>query len=324
MPEIAGYSLKKKLLAAVGILAVTAVWGSSFVFMKNSLAALTPLWFLAVRFSLAGFLLLLWQWRNILRLGKQALPVALAVGAPLALGFALQTIGLGQTSASNTAFLTGVYVVVIPLLQWLFTRRLSRANIVIALIAVAGMALFTLDAELQLNKGDIWVLASTISYALHFLALGKYSPQFPSGLLTALQISAAALLLLLAALLLEPLPTAANFTGQVVATLLFTAVCGTVAAFFVQTAAQRVLPPAPASVLFTSESLFGMLAGVLLLNESFIPRQMLGGAIMLLCMVLSVLGESFTDKLSHKLRSIGKRNKAAADEAAGDAGDRSR
>lgn len=307
MNEFAGYSLKKKLLAAGAILAVTAIWGSSFVVMKTALDLISPLWFLAIRFLLAGTLLLLWQGRRVMALGKEGLHAALLVGIPLALGYALQTIGLMRTTASNTALLTGIYVVFVPLIAWIFTRKLNKYQLIVAFFTIGGLCLLTLNEQLQIRSGDIWVVVSAICFAVHFLVLDKYSKLYPSPLLTAMQISVAAVLLLISAVLLEPLPGAANFVPQVLATLVYTAIFATVLAFMAQTAAQRILPPATAAVLFTAESLFGAIFGVWLLGDSFIPRQIVGGAVMLLCMVVSVLNEEAIHKAVLLLKRIGGR-----------------
>jgi len=314
MSEINEYSLKKKLLAATGILAVSAVWGSSFVFMKNAMVIITPLWLLAVRFVIAGALLALWQGRKLRQLGKKGLLAAVLVGFPLALGYALQNIGLTRTTASNAAILTGTYIVFVPLLQWLVTRRLGKTQIIIALVTFAGLCAFSLDAQARIKSGDIWVIASAVSYAAHFLVLDKYAKIYPSTLLATMQIGVAALLLSLAALALEPFPTAASFAPSVLVTLFYTSVFATAAAFIVQTAAQRVLPPATAAVLFISESLFGALSGVLLLDESFLPVQIVGGLVIFACMTVSVLGESFMDKFLHILKRSGNYRKAATKE----------
>lgn len=309
------YSLKKRLLAAAGILAITAVWGSSFVFVKNAISIITPLWFLALRFTLAGLLLMLWQARNLSQLGKKGLKASVLAGMPLAMGYGLQTIGLMHTAASNAAMLTGIYIIFIPLLQWLYIRRLGKGQILVSLLAFIGLCAFSLDGEARMQSGDIWVVFSAVSYAIHFLVLDKYAKIYPVNLLAAAQISVAALLLTLAALVLEPLPTAASFNPELLQTLVFTAVLATALAYMVQTAAQRVLPPATAAMLFTSESLFGAISGMLLLQESFSLRQLLGGLVMFACIVFSVLGEGVTDRFLRRLKGSGSYGRIASGEA---------
>lgn len=279
----------RQLIGAAGILAVAAVWGSSFVFMKNSLDYITPLWFLACRFLLAAVLMWLLMLRRGGKPSRKALRAGLMVGLPLAAGYYVQTLGLMRTTVGNSAFITGVYVVFVPLLGWFFTRRIRPSQVVLGFATLVALAVFALDGELRVSRGDLLVLSSTVMYALHFLVLDKYTLHYDSLTLATLQISFAALLTLSGALVVEPLPTAASFPPLVWGTLLYTAALATAAAFFIQTAAQRVLPPTTASVLFTSESLFGAVFGVMLLEESFLPRQLLGAAMMIGCMVASVL-----------------------------------
>lgn len=208
---------------------------------------------------------------------------------PLAFGYAAQTLGLHQTTASNSAFITGTYVVLIPLIAWLFTRKLQTRQLLIAIVACLGLAALSLDENLRVNTGDWLVLAGAFGYAVHFLVLDHYTKEYDSLLISGLQIFVCTLLLILTALLFEPLPTAANFPPSVIQALLFTAAFGSAMGFLVQTAVQKVLAPTQASILFTSESIFGALFGVLLLQEHFIPRQLLGGAVLVVCMVASVV-----------------------------------
>lgn len=279
----------KKALAIASILCITAIWGISFVMMKNSLDTLSPLWFLGCRFSLASLLMALVNWKKLRSVGRKELREGFYIGLPLACGYATQTMGLSLTTASNSAFITGTYVVFIPLIAWVFTRKLQRRQLIIAFLACLGLAALSLDQQLRVNVGDWLVLLSAFCYAVHFLVLDHYTKAYDSLLISGLQIFAAALLLLLAALIFEPLPTAANFSPDVLRSLVFTAAFSTCLGFLVQTAAQKVLAPAQASILFTSESVFGALSGVIFLQERFIPRQLLGAALLVGCMIASVV-----------------------------------
>ncbi|MDO4731918.1 MAG: DMT family transporter [Bacillota bacterium] len=280
---------QKKAFAVISILCTTAIWGFSFVIMKNSMEILSPLWFLACRFSLASLIMLLLNLPRLKGLSLVNLRDAFWIGLPLAFGYAMQTLGLNITTASNSAFITGIYVVFIPLISWFFTKKLKAWQLLVAFLAFVGLAALSLDANLHINRGDLLVLAGALGYAAHFLVLDHYTKLYDSLLISALQIFTCTLLLILAALLFEPLPTADQFPPSVLHSLLFTAALGTGLGFLVQTAAQKVLEPTPASILFTSETLFAAFFGTVLLNERFIPRQIMGGIILIACMIASVV-----------------------------------
>lgn len=283
--------LRSKILASGEILGITAIWGVSFAIMKNAMDILPPLWFLTCRFALAFFLLTLMNIHKIKTLRWKHLREAFLLGTPLAFGYAMQTLGLNLTTASNSAFITGTYVVFIPLIGWLVTRRLQPRQLVIALIACIGLSGLSLDSNLQINIGDLLVLAGAVGYAAHFLILDHYTKGYDSLLITGLQVASSTVLLAIAALLFEPLPTAASFPPTVLQALLFTGILCTVLGFWVQSSAQKALPPTTASILFTAESVFGALFGVLLLHEQLIPRQIAGGLLLVACMVASVTGK---------------------------------
>ena len=282
-------AMKKKVLTSIGVLGVTAIWGLSFPIMKNAMTEMTTLWLLAVRFTVASILLLAWQGRKLRGLGKKGLAVAFKLGGLLAMAYITQNVGLSYTTASNAAVITGFYVVLVPLLGWFATRKLHISQIIIAVIAFLALAVFSLDQELRIVGGDVWVLGGAVSYALHILMLDKYTKEYESMLLVAMQISAATVILIISALTLAPVPDFSGLSVNFWGAIAYTAILATMLGFGAQTAAQKVLPPATASVLFTAESLFGALFGVLLLNESFMLRQILGGLALILCMVAAVL-----------------------------------
>lgn len=282
----------KTYLGALGCLLVAAIWGSAFVFMKDSFHYVPPSTFLAIRFCLAAAALWLLLGKKRRLLNAKTWRDGALVGLALWGGYYLQTYGLSQTTASNSALITGTYVVFVPLLSWCLTRRIRPAQIILGCATLLSIAVLSLDGELRFGTGELFVLAGSLVYAGHFLLLGHFSPRYDTTLLTTMQISFAAVYNLIAALLVDPLPRFSQFPASVWSALAYTALFATALAFFIQTAAQKVLAPAPASVLFTTECLFGVIFGVLLLDETLLPRQLAGGAAMICCILLSVYMEN--------------------------------
>jgi drug/metabolite transporter (DMT)-like permease len=201
----------------------------------------------------------------------------------------LQTIGLKATTVGNVSFITGIYVVFVPLLGYFFFKRVNIFQILIGVVTFIGLAIFSFDANMRTNTGDILVLISSVAYALHFLTVCKITNKYDSMLLTFGQIAGATIFCGIAAAIMEPLPTAANFTNNIFFALIFCALLSTCVAFFIQIYAQKILSPTQASVLFTAEVFFGAFFGWLLLDEIFSIRQFLGAGILALCMIAVIL-----------------------------------
>lgn len=277
-----------KWMAVVGLLVVTAIWGSGFVFMKNALEQLTPLYFLAIRFGLAAVLLAAFAFRQWRWIDRRFLRDTLLSGLLLALGYSLQTIGLERTSVTNSAFITGMQVVFVPLCSLIVQRRIASRALWTGLIAFIGLSIFSLDSRLQVASGDLWVLGGALGYACHFVVIDRQTERYPSLLFSTGQVFFAAVAILLFALVLEPRPTAASFSQEVWFALVYSALLSTALAYFIQTAAQKVLSASQTSLLAMAEAPFGAFFGWLLLDERFGLRQWVGAAILFACMFFSV------------------------------------
>lgn len=284
---------RTKMIAATAALLVAIIWGFSFVVVKDVVELLPPLSFIAARYVVAVAVILPICWRRLRGQDwRRMIGAAFQVGTPLGAAQALQVIGSQQTTASNSALITGLYIVLVPLAGLAFRQAATKRQMGIALLAFVGLALFTLDAKMQVATGDWWVLGSAACFSIHFNMLGRWGAHYDALTLTGMQLMVATLLLAPAALLLAPIPEPGLFlTGPVLWPILFCGILVTVVGFGVQTAVQRVLPPAPSAVLFSSESLFGVLSGVIFHNDPFLPRQILGAVILLGSMVASILGE---------------------------------
>ena len=279
------YTTGRRIGATLTMLLVTAIWGSAFVFTKNAITEIGPLSFLFYRFTLATALTAALAGRRLKFIDRDMLKKGLITGAALAAGYATQTIGLQYTTVGNSAFITGFYVVLVPFAGWFFSHVIRLEQLALGFAALIGLALFSLNEQFQINPGDIWTLACAAIYACHFVLLGRYTQGMDSLLLTWLQLATSALLSGLAALFLETPPPLTALNGEVWFALIYCAAFASALAFFIQTAAQKILSPTQASLIFTTEALFGAFFGWLLLGEKLLPRQFGGAAILIVAMV---------------------------------------
>ena len=217
-------------------------------------------------------------------LAARLIPPILA-GSCMFIGASLQQIGLVSTTAGNAAFVTSLYVVIVPLIGVAFGRRVGIRGILAAAIAVAGLYLITVGEGFVVAPGDRFELLGALFWAFHILIIGRFASDIDPVELSAGQFAVCAFFSLIAALALEPAP----FAGLVAAAVpvlyggLFS--CGI--AFTLQIFAQRTAPPAHASIILALEGLFGAIGGVLILGEAATLRLLLGGALMLGAAILS-------------------------------------
>ena len=275
---------KKQLLADLSLLFIAAVWGATFVTVKNALADMTPFYFNTIRFSLAGLVLLLISGRRLGHLNRSVLRGGVIIGLLLFAGYTFQTLGLQYTSASNTGFITGLSVVMVPFFALLLTGvRPPRWAVIGAVLAAAGLALLSLDASLKLNLGDLLVFFCAISFALHIIFVGRYAPNADVVLLVTVQVITVALLSAGCALLREPLPPAP--TAQVWWALAITSLLATVLAFLVQNAMQKFTTTTRTAIIFSMEPVFGALFAYLWLREIMTPQDWLGSILVFTGMI---------------------------------------
>ena len=206
------------------------------------------------------------------------------LGALVTVAFAVQTLGLRETTATNAGFITGLYVVLVPLLAALVLHeRMTAGSAAAALLALVGLALLSLRG-VEVNRGDLYVLGGAFLFAVHLLALGRLAPRYNPLALGFAQMAGTAVLHTLLALPggLDP-GAAADVWGP----LIVTGVLSSGVAYLLQVVAQQAISPARAAVILAGESLFAAISGAIWLDERLTWRQWVGAGLMVAAMVLS-------------------------------------
>lgn len=283
-------SKKTKLLAILALLFVTLVWGATFVTVKEAIKHIEPFYFLAVRFAIATLIMLMVSNKRLLKVTTTTLLQGFIIGLVLFAAYSFQTFGLKYTSASNAGFITGLSVVLVPVFLTVTTRRAPGITAITGVIsATAGLGFLTLSETMQINYGDILVLLCAVSYALHILLVGRFSPENDTFILATVQIATVAIASFVAALIKETAPTADAFNSQVWEAILITAVFATALAFFLQTWTQKFTSPTHTAIIFTTEPVFAAVFAYLIGGESFTLRQGFGAVLILAGMLISEL-----------------------------------
>lgn len=289
----------------LALLAVAFVWGSTFVVVQEAVDRLPVFPFNAWRFAIAALVLGIAVRGEFAALDRRGLTRGVLLGGLLWAGYALQTFGLTMTTAPKAAFITGMVVVITPLLQAILLRRPPSLPAALgAALATGGLALLTLEGTLVPSVGDLLVLGCAFSFALHLIGLGAWSRHHPVGALATVQLAVGAVLHTTGGAIQHaaqgPLGWAPP-SWYVWAAIVFTAVFASSFAFFAQTAAQRVLSPARTAVILTMEPAFAWLTswGIVpvliawgvegLVPETFGVREGAGAALILTGMLWSEL-----------------------------------
>jgi drug/metabolite transporter (DMT)-like permease len=279
-------------LAQLLLLAVVAIWGATFVLVKNALHDASPLLFNLIRMALAFLALAAINRRHLRELSRRTLLSGLFVGTFLAAGYQFQTVGLAHTTAAKSAFITGLVVVFVPLLTAIPALRPTgtpapgSSTFLGAILAFTGLVLLTTPPGTGLNHifasiglGDLFTLLCALAFAGHLLSLSHASLHLSAGLLATLQIGAATVIMVIS-LPLGGTPHL-HLTPGLIAAFAITSLLATAAAFTIQSYAQQHLAPTHTALVLTLEPVFAWLTSLLVLHEHFGHRALAGALLIL-------------------------------------------
>ncbi|HWL34321.1 MAG TPA: DMT family transporter, partial [Gaiellaceae bacterium] len=245
--------------ALLALIAVTAVWGYTFVPMKDAIAVYPLFAFLAVRFLIASLVLAVPAAGRMRALGRSGWSAGVGLGLLLALGYALQTAGLERTTVSSAGFITGLYVVFTPLLGLLlFRTRVGRVVWLGVALAVAGLAMLS-GVGAGDPLGDVLVLLGSAAYSLQIVLMERYAPRYDAVAFTQAEMLAAFAGFAVVAVALGQVEMPRGWT--VWGALLVTGIFASALGFLVQTWAQRRLSAARTALAFAMEPVWAGLFG---------------------------------------------------------------
>lgn len=267
-----------RLRAEFALASVAFLWGATFVVVKGALDDVSTFLFLALRFSLASLLLAFWLRARLFRPSPVAWRGGALCGVLLFLGYALQTAGLRWTTASNSAFITGLYVVLVPLLASLVYRiRPRMLELASAALAAAGTALLSGGLPADWNRGDLLTAGCAVAFAAHILAVERYSRRMDFERLSLMQIIAVAALSWAAA---GAEPARVVWSGRLWFALATTSLFATALSFVLYTWAQGQTTATRAALIFALEPVFaGLVAWAA--GERWTAASLAGAALIL-------------------------------------------
>ncbi|MEY4424849.1 MAG: hypothetical protein RJB56_476 [Actinomycetota bacterium] len=276
--------MKRSAWAAIALILVAVSWGAAFVLMKDAINAQPFYDFLATRFSIATLIMIAVRPQVLRALNAEMLKKGFVLGLLLGGGYITQTIGLEMTTAAITGFVTGLYVVLTPLLAWLLLRETVERKVLIGVaLATLGLGLISITG-FSVEVGQLWVVLCALLFAAHIIGLGKWSSGLNTYALTVVQLGVVSLVSWVGALV-DGYQAPPN--GDVWFAILFTAVFATAIAFFVQTWAQSHMDASRVAIILTSEVVFAAGIAVMVGQEELMLKTIIGGALMIASMLVA-------------------------------------
>lgn len=288
---------KTVVLSYAGLLLVAIIWGLAFAVVKSALDYMPPVYMMAFRFTIAAILISLVFIRYFKKMTKEELRHGITIGVILFFAYLTQTVGCKYTTAGKNAFLTAVYIILIPFLHWIFVKKRPSYRVFIAaLIGFTGIGFLSLNGDLSVNIGDGLTLICGVLYAFQISLIDLWSEKDSPVVLAILQMITCAVLSLIAAPILEGgFPYQAMRT-DVILGMLYLGILSTMVCFLLQTVCQKNTKPEPASLIMSSEAVFGVLGSVIFLNEILSGRMIVGCLLMMAAIVLAQTGSHSVNK----------------------------
>jgi len=278
---------RKNLFADIGLFYAAAIWGSTFVLVKSAILDIDPITLVAYRFLLAGIIMLI-----ILLIKGE--PIFRHIGKAFFMGVILwflyvpQTVGLRYTTASNSGFITGLFVAFIPLfLKLIFKKTPTIMEILAAAVSLCGLWVLTGGLS-DINIGDMLTILAAVTYALHVLYSDKYMKSGINPYLFACQQFLIVGLLSLISAWFFDLPLGMK-SINVVWIILFLGIFPTMTAFVIQMIAQKIRTPMRVSLIFALEPVFAAMFAWSIGGEAFIAHRAIGGLLIFFALIISGL-----------------------------------
>ncbi|MCI5696327.1 MAG: DMT family transporter [Spirochaetia bacterium] len=276
--------MNKKLigiLASGGLILTAAIWGFAFVVVKDSVDTIPPVYMVSIRYTIAAVLLGFVLIPQFKKLNRYYWIHGSVTGLMLALGYITQTIGCKYTTAGKNAFLTTIYVILIPLISWPLNKK--RPHFVVflsAVMALVGIGLLALRNEggvLGFNVGDILTLICGLFYALHIIFTAKFSQDKNPVILTWIQFIVAAVFSWAVSPLIDgSFSVALLKSSRVIFSMLYLGIFSSLVAFLLQNICLKYMESSLASLFLSLESVFGVIFSTIFLRERMTLVMIIG------------------------------------------------
>ena len=281
----------KKGVAIGGLILVTVIWGGGFVASDMALESMKPFQIMMVRFLLASVLM------GLVSMGQRkkeakienragAIKAGMLMGLTLFAGFALQIVGLQYTTPSKNAFLTALNVVIVPFIAFvILKKKVGVKGIIGAIMAVAGVALLSLNGNLTLGIGDLLSLFCAVGFAFQIFLTGEFVGRIRASVLNFLQMTTACILSVIGLVISGDFQFHPSMKSMLA--VLYLGIVSTTICYLLQTVSQQYVDETKSAIILSMEAVFGTVFSVILLHESVTVRMIVGSALILSAVLVS-------------------------------------
>lgn len=275
-----------KFLPEIAIIFGTMIWGATFMWVKEGISYLDPIYFIGLRFLLAFiFLLIIFPTKR--NLSKNEIKIGVLIGITLLFAYITQTIGLKYTTISNNAFITGLFVVFVPFVSFLFKEEnISLITILGTLMAAMGLYLLSFSGSGigSINIGDLLTLLCAVLFAVQIVLVGRYTKKYDPVKLLIVQIFTVSILALFISFIMGTYTFSLKYGA--IKSITLNAILGTAVAFYIQNKFQHKMPNTKAGLIFSLEPVFAGIFAYIFKGEVLSFTQIIGAALIFLAIVI--------------------------------------
>lgn len=289
----------RKYLAEFGLCITAIVWGSGFVASAIALDHYTPFQIMAIRFTVGAIILAIIFYKKLSAITTNTIIKGSILGVVLYLAFVLQTVGLQYTTPSKNAFLTAVNVIIVPFIGYLlYRKRLDKFELFGAFFAIIGIGLISLHFPFSLNIGDLLTIGCAVLFALQIFYTSVFVKKEDALALTLVQMTVASLCGIIGVFIKGE--QAITYSVEAIWPVLYLGIFATSLAYILQTVAQKYMSETKTAIILSTESLWGMIFSILILQEIITFKMALGAVLILLAIVLTETKLNFKQKPKHR------------------------
>jgi len=286
--------------AELVLFSTTFIWGSTFVVVKLGSTEISPSLFVALRFGIGAVLFALFLFRQLTQISRETIRSGILLGAMLGIGIVIQNYGIYLTTASKSAFITGLMVIFTPIAQLIIERQAPKLGNIIGIIVVTfGLYLLTSPSG-GISFGDILVLISAAIFGVYIVFLDMHSKNKNPIHLSFIQVTVTALT---AAMTIPFEDIQFTFSNHLLVSLLYMGIFATVLTTYSQTKYQKDTTPTRAAVIFTIEPVIAAVLAYFLLGEVLGVVGIIGGALILTGIIISEFSDGITSRLKSTIQS---------------------
>jgi drug/metabolite transporter (DMT)-like permease len=282
----------KGIQAEIYLLIIVIIWGSTFALIKGVIDSIPPYTFLTYRFLLAALLLVIIFWKRMKKINIMILKKGSLIGIFLFLAYAFQTVGIKYTTATKAGFITGLSVVLVPIISHFFIKeKVSRNSVIGVIFAFIGLWFLNYNSSFSFNLGDFLVLLCAFSFAMHIISVGLFSKKLDYILLAITQITVVFVLSLFMALIFERPAIHLSYSPDIWWSIVITGLFATALAFYMQNRFQQYSTATKTAIIFSGEPIFAAIFAYFLLGEKVGIIAWVGGLLIIFGMTISQRAE---------------------------------